>query len=365
MSIAGKTNSSRLHADLLAWYDRNRRTFPWRAPAGSRPDPYRVWLSEIMLQQTATAAAGPYFERFVAHFPDVFALAAAEQDEVLRLWAGLGYYARARNLHACAQRLVAEFGGRFPQTQAALRSLPGIGTYTAAALAAIAFDRPAAPVDGNWERVLARLFDLHEPLPQAKPGLRALGEGLVPPRRAGDFAQAMMDLGATVCTPARPRCLLCPLQAHCRARAAGTADGLPRKAPRKEKPQSYGAAFYALSHAGHLLLRRRPQQGLLGGMMELPGTPWRAEPWQEAEALAFAPGPAAWEKLPGQVSHVFTHFRLSLVLWRAADLDRQAGWTGAAAASWVSLARVGGEALPSVMIKAIRHAQRTDGHAVP
>ncbi len=349
-------DSPALRRSLLAWYDSNRRELPWRSPPGQRPDPYRVWLSEIMLQQTTTAAAGPYFERFLARFPDVFALAAAEQDEVLRLWAGLGYYARARNLHACARRLVEDFAGRFPQEEARLLSLPGIGTYTAAAVAAIAFDRPAAPVDGNWERVVARLFDLREPLPQAKPRLRELAASLVGPERPGDFAQAMMDLGALVCVPERPRCLVCPLKAQCRARAAGSAEALPAKAPKKQKPERHGVVFFARAGDGSVLLRRRPESGLLGGMMEVPGTPWRDWPWSESEALAHVPGPAAWESLDGQVTHVFTHFRLTLQVWTASPQRRD--WSLPAASRWVARGEVDGEALPSVMRKVVRHAAR-------
>jgi len=347
------TKTAPLQEALLAWYDRNRRDLPWRAPPGRRADPYRVWLSEIMLQQTTVAAAGPYFRRFLARFPDVESLAAAEQDEVLRLWAGLGYYARARNLHACARRLVAERGGHFPEEEEALKALPGIGAYTSAAIAAIAFDRPAAPVDGNWERVVARLHAVHEPLPQAKPALKALAARLVPQRRPGDFAQAMMDLGATVCTPEKPRCLLCPLSEHCRARAAGIAGKLPLKAPKAAKPLRRGVAFWALRPDGAVLLRRRPQSGLLGGMMEIPGTPWRPEPWPEAEALAHAPGPADWRSLPGQVSHVFTHFRLELEVWSARP--GVADWAGGEQ-RWVSRADLADEALPSVMRKVVRHA---------
>ncbi|HKY95945.1 MAG TPA: A/G-specific adenine glycosylase, partial [Kiloniellales bacterium] len=267
---------------LLAWYDRARRSLPWRAPPGRAADPYRVWLSEIMLQQTTVEAVKPYFERFVAEFPSLEALAAAPLERVLELWAGLGYYARARNLHACAQAVVQRHAARFPEDEAALRALPGIGDYTAAALLAIAFDRPAAPVDGNWERVVARLFAVEAPLPAAKPELRRLAQGLVPRRRAGDFAQAMMDLGATVCTPAKQRCLLCPLSELCAAHRRGIAEALPARVPKAERPVRHGWIFHLARPDGALLLRRRPPQGLLGGMMELPGTPWRGEPWNEA-----------------------------------------------------------------------------------
>ncbi|MEQ8654921.1 MAG: A/G-specific adenine glycosylase [Kiloniellales bacterium] len=349
-------DSPSLRVQLLAWYDQNRRELPWRSPPGKPADPYRVWLSEIMLQQTTTAAAGPYFDRFLQRFPDVHSLAAAEQDDVLRLWAGLGYYARARNLHACAQRLVEDFDGRFPSEEAALLTLPGIGTYTAAAVAAIAFDRPAAPVDGNWERVVARLFDLHDPLPKSKPALRALAQSLVGEERPGDFAQAMMDLGATVCVADRPRCLLCPLKTLCRARAAGTAEQLPVKAAKKAKPERQGVIFFARAGDGAVLLRRRPQKGLLGGMMEVPGTPWRESPWSESEALAHVPGPAEWESLNGQVTHVFTHFRLTLAVWKARP-ERKA-WTLAKEARWVGRDDLDAEALPSVMRKVVRLAAK-------
>ncbi|GAB5468540.1 MAG: A/G-specific adenine glycosylase [Rhodospirillales bacterium] len=358
IDVLGPLDSAGLQSALLLWYDRERRDLPWRAAPGVRPDPYRVWLSEIMLQQTTTTAAGPYFERFLARFPDVQTLAAAEQESVLTLWAGLGYYARARNLHACAQRLVADFDGRFPEDEASLLTLPGIGPYTAAAIAAIAFDRPAAPLDGNWERVVARLFDEATPLPQAKPRLKALAERLVPQRRPGDFAQAMMDLGAGVCVPEKPRCLLCPLAGFCAARAAGTAEGLPRKAPKPIRPERYGIAFWAVDGRGRVLLRQRPQKGLLGGMIEVPGTPWRDAPWDEAEALAHVPGAAAWDALPGQVTHVFTHFRLTLQVWRAEPTAVRAAWGEAPAARWVARDRLGDEALPSLMRKVVRLAAK-------
>jgi A/G-specific adenine glycosylase len=234
---------------LLGWYDRHRRDLPWRARPGAAPDPYRVWLSEIMLQQTTVFAVGPYFERFLQRWPDVQALAAASLDEVLREWQGLGYYARARNLHACADVVAARHRGAFPRDPAELRKLPGIGNYTAAAIAAIAFDRRAAAVDGNVERVIARLYAVEEPMPSAKPRLRALAEALVPHERAGDFAQAMMDLGATICTPRRPRCALCPWRPNCAAAAQGRIEHLPARAEKPERPWRYGVAFW-LTRAG-------------------------------------------------------------------------------------------------------------------
>jgi A/G-specific adenine glycosylase len=301
-------------AALLAWYDRHRRDLPWRAKPGEAADPYRVWLSEIMLQQTTVVTVAPYFARFVARWPDIRALAAATLDEVLHEWQGLGYYARARNLHACARAVVEQHGGRFPDDPAALRALPGIGDYTAAAIAAIAFDHRSAAVDGNVERVVARLFAVDEPLPQAKPKLRALATALVPEQRAGDFAQAIMDLGSVLCTPRRPRCVLCPWRADCAAAAAGIADSLPARAEKPERPLRYGVAFWLVRDDGAVMLRRRPEKGLLGGMIELPSTPWRGTLWDEAEATLAAPAATDWTALPGTVQHGFTHFRLELAL---------------------------------------------------
>jgi len=271
-----------------------------------------------MLQQTTVATVASYFDRFVARWPEVSALAAASLDEVLHVWQGMGYYARARNLHACARAVVARHGGRFPDTAAELRRLPGIGDYTAAAIAAIAFDRREAAVDGNVERVVARLYAVGEPLPAAKQRLRRLAAGLVPPRRAGDFAQAMMDLGAVLCTPRRPRCVLCPWRGACAAAAGGIAEALPARAAKPERPLRHGAAFWLVRGDGAVLLRRRPEEGLLGGLYEVPSTEWREAPWSDAEALAAAPLPeAAWTRLPGAVEHGFTHFRLELAVWAA------------------------------------------------
>ena len=336
---------------LLAWYDRHRRDLPWRASPGRRADPYRVWLSEIMLQQTTVATVGPYFDRFVARWPEVFSLAAAALDEVLNLWQGLGYYARARNLHRCAQAVVARHGGRFPDTAAGLRQLPGVGEYTAAAIAAIAFDRREAAVDGNAERVIARLYTVDEPLPAAKKRLRALAAALVPARRAGDFAQALMDLGATICTPRRPRCVLCPWRESCSARAAGIAESLPVPLVRPERPLRHGVVFWLCGADGAVLLRRRPEKGLLGGMIELPSTPWREAPWDEAEALASVPQPGlAWARLPGTVRHSFTHFRLELAVLAAASTSPPAG-------IWARPDQFKDHALPTLTKKAIAHAR--------
>jgi A/G-specific adenine glycosylase len=336
-------------AALLAWYDRHRRDLPWRVAPGRRPDPYRVWLSEIMLQQTTVATVGPYFDRFVARWPEIRALAAASLDEVLHLWQGLGYYARARNLYACAGAVVERHGGCFPDDPAALRALPGVGDYTAAAIAAIAFDRPVAAVDGNVERVVARLFAERAPLPAAKPRLRALAAALVPDARAGDFAQALMDLGAVICTPRRPRCVLCPWRENCAAAAAGIADSLPTPAEKPERPLRYGVAFWLSRADGAVLLRRRPEQGLLGGMIELPSTPWRTAPWPAAEAMVEAPAATRWGALPGTVSHGFTHFRLELALLAGTTSEPVAG-------IWARPGQFQDYALPTLTKKLVTHA---------
>ena len=281
-----------------------------------------------MLQQTTVATVGPYFDRFVARFPDISALAAAPLDAVLHAWQGLGYYARARNLHACAQAVVAAHDGRFPDDPALLRKLPGIGDYTAAAIAAIAFDRPVAAVDGNVERVVARLFAERTPLPRGKKRLRALAASLVPKQRAGDFAQAMMELGASLCTPRRPRCVLCPWRADCAAAALGIAEDLPAQAEKPERPLRHGVAFWLTRADGAVLLRRRPEHGLLGGMIELPSTEWREAPWDAAEAVATAPAAADWRALPGTVHHGFTHFRLELGLFAGTTAGRRSPESG-------------------------------------
>jgi A/G-specific adenine glycosylase len=341
---------------LLAWYDRHRRTLPWRAPAGRRADPYVVWLSEIMLQQTTVATVGDYFRRFIERWPTVDSLAAAPLDEVLSAWAGLGYYARARNLHACA-RAVAGNGGRFPQDESGLLALPGVGAYTAAAIRAIAFDQPASAVDGNVERVIARLFALETPLPDAKTEIKARAAKLVPPERAGDYAQAMMDLGATVCTPRSPRCVICPLMMPCKARKLGTAEDLPRRMPKAVKPTRRGLAFVLARKDGAILLRKRPAKGLLGGMDEVPSSPWREGKLSPEKALAEAPVPARWQILEGLVRHTFTHFHLELTVARATattgGLARLAPGT-----SWCTVDRMTERALPTVMRKVIAHAVR-------
>lgn len=311
-----------LRESLLSWYDRAGRTLPWRVRGGAA-DPYRVWLSEIMLQQTTVAAVIPYFTRFVETWPDAAALAGAPREAVLSAWAGLGYYSRARNLHAAAQLLAAEGA---PQTEAGWRALPGVGAYSAAAIAAIAQDQPANVVDGNVERVMARLHAVEAPLPAAKAELRALAGALVGPERPGDWAQALMDLGATICTPRAPKCDACPWAPACAARAGGAPETYPRRAAKPERPQRYGAAF-KLERDGALWLVRRPEQGLLAGMAGLPTTEWRAKRWPRAEALRHAPAEADWRKA-GQVRHVFTHFALTLDVYAAAAAPNGDGWWG-------------------------------------
>jgi A/G-specific adenine glycosylase len=346
------SSSSIAPADLLlAWYDRHRRRLPWRAEPNETPDPYRVWLSEIMLQQTTVTAVIPYYEKFVTRFPDVQALAAAPLDDILSAWAGLGYYARARNLHACA-RAVAAAGG-FPPDIKALQQLPGIGAYTAAAIGAIAFGLPAVPMDGNVERVAARLFAIDTPLPAAKPAIRAAADalGADPAARArpSDFAQALFDLGASLCSPTTPACALCPWTDSCQARAEAIQATLPRKAPKKSRPTRYGVHFWLTDSAGNVLLRTRPPKGLLGGMTELPGTDWRPTPWTTAEAIPLAPVKADWRPA-GQVRHGFTHFELVIDLL-AATLPEIA--TLGFARPVATLAEA---ALPSVMMKCARMA---------
>ena len=336
---------------LLAWYDRNRRTMPWRAPPGGTPDPYHVWLSEIMLQQTTVAAVGPYFRRFLERWPDVTTLAAAPLDDVLHAWQGLGYYARARNLHRCAGVVARDLGGRFPDTEAALRELPGVGRYTAAAIAAIAFDRRATVVDGNVERVMARRFRVTAPLPDSKGALYDLADSLTPDDRPGDYAQAVMDLGATICTPRSPKCLLCPWSDICAGR--DIAAELPCRAPKKVRPLRRGVAFWLTRGDGAVLLRRRPEKGLLGGMMEVPSTDWReGAPPDQSEAEAAAPLPARnWTMLPGFVAHGFTHFRLELqVLAGTAAADAPPS------ARWCPIDRLDEQALPTAMKKIVAHA---------
>jgi A/G-specific adenine glycosylase len=350
-------------ADLLAWFDRHRRDLPWRAQPGEVADAYRVWLSEIMLQQTTVKTVGPYFARFLARFPAVEDLASADLEDVLRLWAGLGYYARARNLHACAKAVAAH--GGFPNSEEELLALPGVGPYTAAAIAAIAFDRPAVPVDGNVERVVSRLHAVEEELPNAKPAIRTLAAGLAPAQRPGDFAQAMMDLGATICTPKGPACTLCPFLGACAAQRRGDAETFPRKKKKAEGKLRRGAAFVAIRADGCVLVRRRAAKGLLGGMTEVPTTEWSAgfDAERAAEAApAFAArsaGKAAslkvcWQRVPGVVTHVFTHFPLELIVLRACLPQSAIAPEGM---HWIGRDDITAAALPTVMRKVLAHAQ--------
>ena len=350
-SAAPGQDPARMASALLDWYDMHARRLPWRAPPGSWADPYHVWLSEIMLQQTTVQAVKPYFEKFTGAWPSVSDLAAAELDDVLKAWAGLGYYARARNLHKCARALVDRHDGAFPDTAETLQQLPGIGPYTAAAIAAIAFGRREAAVDGNVERVVARTFALETPLPDAKPEITAIAATLVPEERSGDFAQAMMDLGATICAPRKANCLICPWSELCAGRRRGLQDVLPYKKPKKPKPTRYGIAFWIEREDGAVLLRRRPEKGLLGGMSEIPSTPWTEEgvPANPADA---APVQVTWRTRPGTVRHTFTHFHLELEVWvaTAAVSEEPAG------CRWVARRDLHGEALPSVMKKVVAHA---------
>jgi A/G-specific adenine glycosylase len=338
---------------LLEWYDRHRRRLPWRPLAGERADPYRVWLSEIMLQQTGVKTVGPYFEKFLARWPDVEALGRASLDDVLRMWAGLGYYSRARNLHACGVAVRRDHGGVFPDTDEDLRALPGIGPYTAAAISAIAFGRRTMPVDGNIERVVSRLFAVEEPLPQAKPLIQNLAATLLGPARAGDSAQALMDLGASICTPKKPACALCPLNDDCAGRTRGDQETFPRKAPKKTGALRRGAAF-VITRGDRLLVHTRPEKGLLGGMTEVPTSHWLAA-LDDRAALQQAPvlkGIARWHRKAGVVTHVFTHFPLELVVYTANVPVRVRAPEGM---RWVPIATLRDEALPNVMRKVIAH----------
>lgn len=339
--------------DLLAWYDIHARELPWRvAPhigkSGMRQDPYRVWLSEVMLQQTTVAAVKDYYAKFLALWPTLNDLAAAELDDVLRAWAGLGYYSRARNLKACADAIVADHGGRFPENAVALRQLPGIGDYTSAAIAAIAFGEAVPVVDGNVERVITRVMAMEMPLPEAKKPIKAVVGRLVPPDRPGDFAQALMDLGATICTPRKPACVHCPLRAYCHA-LDGDPERFPVKRAKADKPVRRGAAFVAVGPDGSVLVERRAASGLLGGMTQVPTTNWTSR--QDGEtSVAGAPFAAKWTRC-GEVTHIFTHFELRLAVWRTdcAKKPYKDGW-------WSAPHALDGEALPTLMRKVLAEA---------
>ncbi len=369
-------------AALLAWYDKHRRRLPWRSPPGKTADPYAVWLSEIMLQQTTVAAVKPYFEDFLSRWPRVENLAAARVETVMSAWAGLGYYARARNLHKCAGVVAREHGGKFPETEAELRTLPGIGPYTAAAIAAIAFQKRAVVVDGNVERVMARVFAITDPLPKSKPKLTDLAAKLTPKARSGDYAQAVMDLGATVCTPKSPRCSLCPWAKTCAGLAEGIAETLPRKLPKTARPVRAGQAFWMVRKDGCVLLRRRPSRGLLGGMMEIPCSEWESKasvvspgvpsntafarqnaPFAllNAEIALKTPLKARWSQIPGTVSHTFTHFHLELTVVSATLTPAQAKKLDGPEAIWTPIDKIGAAGLPSLMRKVAQHAIKQMG----
>ncbi len=336
-------------ARTLRWWDRARRSLAWRAEPGAAPDPYKVWLSEVLLQQTTAQAATPYYRAFVEKWPTVEDLAAAPIESVISAFAGLGYYSRARNLHACAREIASQ-GGRFPADEAALRALPGVGPYTAAAIAAIAFDRQAAPVDGNIARILARLLGLERSVADSRTAIGAAALALAPRRRAGDFAQALMDIGATLCRPRAPDCAACPLSPDCAAFRSGAPETFPRRPAAKAKPRRTGAVFFAHRADGAFLARRRPPRGLLSSTVELPGTPWTAEGpgaiWADG-----APVAAPWRRVPGAVDQVFTHFALSLAVYAApyqGDApDRH---------FWVMREAVGAAGFSNVMRKAVSHA---------
>ncbi|MES2471960.1 MAG: A/G-specific adenine glycosylase [Pseudomonadota bacterium] len=350
MPPTSKTKQSDLSARLLAWYDVHRRVLPWRAPAGKRGDPYRIWLSEIMLQQTTVQAVGAYYRKFLTLWPDVKALAAAKQDDVLAAWAGLGYYARARNLHAAAKVVANEMGGKFPRTAESLRVLPGVGGYTSGAIAAIAYDERQAAMDANAERVIARLYAVDTPMPKAKTELHALCSALVPDR-AGDFAQALMDLGSAICTPKRPACPNCPWSPDCKARKLGIQEQLPVKAPKMVRPLRRGAAFVARDRSGAVLLVKRPDKGLLASMLEPPLGPWEENFPSSARALKQAPFEAAWKKRPGIVRHGFTHFELETEVY-VAEFSKRPKFEG----RWVASDKLREVELPTVMRKIVEHA---------
>lgn len=333
---------------LLGWYDRHARMLPWRSrPGDVPPDPYRVWLSEVMLQQTTTAAVVPYFAEFTRRWPDVRSLAAASDADVMAAWAGLGYYARARNLLACARAVTAN-GASFPDSEEELRKLPGLGVYTAAAVAAIAFGRRAVVVDANVERVVARLFAIGTPLPQGRTAIRAGADAITPDARAGDFAQAMMDLGATICTSRKPRCTVCPLSHACTAYREGGADGYPVKAPKAERPERHGRAFW-VQRSDAVWLVRRPGKGMLGGMRALPDDGWNAR--GDGSGIPLAEG--TWRP-GGVVRHVFSHFslQLQLAIYLGSEWDSLVPGEG----EWWPLDRIDEAGLPTLFAKAARLA---------
>lgn len=339
--------------NILRWYDYSRRVLPWRAQRGENANIYHVWLSEIMLQQTTVKAVIPYFHNFITRWPELKDLAEAEQEDVLRQWAGLGYYARARNMHKCAQYVMAECGGEFPDDEQGLLKLPGIGPYTAAAITAIGFGKRAIVVDGNVERVIARQFAIDKPLAQSKDIIKNFAKELTPKTRAGDYAQAMMDLGATICTPKQASCLLCPVQKGCEAHLRGQAAQFPVPAIKKAKPTRYGAAFMVLRDDEKVLLRQRPERGLLARMMEVPGSDWSERRHKQTDWFQSAPIESEWQRVPLIVKHTFTHFHLEIIVYvaRAAKTIELLAQADEARCRWVARRALEDEALPSVMRK--------------
>ncbi len=343
-------NISLLESVLLPWYERHQRALPWRAIPGYSPNPYHVWLSEIMLQQTTVATVKDYFFRFITRWPVIENLAESTLDEVFHAWQGLGYYSRARHLHQCARMIVRDFKGILPREEQTLLALPGIGSYTAAAIAAIAYDQPAMPVDGNVVRVFSRLFSLETPLPALKKKVHVLAKEMVPSQRSGDFAQSLMDLGATVCRPRNPACELCPLQKMCKGHRQGIANQLPRPALKGIKPRRYGIIFWVEDGKNRILLEKRPDKGLLAGLIGLPTTFWRTLPWDLSAEETFIEAPEGvelWERLPVMVHHTFTHFHLELGIVKGQSNAHQKGF-------WSLLEDLKSHALPAVMKKVIR-----------
>jgi len=351
-------NKATLSTKLLKWYNKEQRELPWRAKPGVAPNPYHVWLSEIMLQQTVVKTVIPYFNKFISLWPEITDLGKASDEDIRRAWAGLGYYTRAENLHKCARLICDEYEGNFPIFAEELETLPGVGPYTAAAIAAIAFDETATPVDGNIERVVARQFAVEDPLPGVKKKLKQLATTLTPPRRAGDFAQAQMDLGATICTPKNPSCLLCPISSSCEGYHLGIENTLPKRASKKPKPTRYGSAFFALREDGAVLLHQRPPGGLLGNMQEIPSSEWTENKDEAENMLKSPPLKGDWWTVPGTVKHTFTHFHLELKVFRIIP-GEEAEFTlfaDAERCKWVDRDKLADEALPSIMRKIIQHA---------
>lgn len=355
MNKKSKLDQSKdITAALLNWYDIYQRQLPWRFSNDQDNDPYKTWLSEIMLQQTQVATVIPYFRKFISVWPSLQDMAKASLDDVLVEWAGLGYYARARNMHKCAQILTSQYNGEFPREEAELLKLPGIGEYTAAAIAAIAFGQKATPFDGNFERVIARLRGITISMPKAKPLLKRLAVDLTPEVRAGDYAQAVMDLGATVCTARNPKCKLCPVHYFCWSFANGKTESIPSKKLRQTKPIRHGTAFMVLNTRGELLLRRRPSSGLLGGMMEIPSTPWNNALNKSVRAAKLEIKSVKWTNVPGLVKHIFTHFKLELKVMIARVDDS----TQVPGCQWYSLRKIDSAGLPTIMLKVINHAAK-------